>query len=103
MDLPAYLAERQITPTAFAGEIGVPPSTIHRIIRGERDPRGATIRKIVAGTAGKVTATELIASTPGPRGAGVPAPEPSADERAKPLRCLSPHGGEAFVTEGQSR
>ncbi|MEZ0252868.1 MAG: hypothetical protein ACAH20_18195 [Methylobacteriaceae bacterium] len=26
-----------------------------------------------------------------------------ADERAKPLRCLSPHGGEAFVTEGQSR
>ncbi|UYW25875.1 hypothetical protein OKC48_21790 [Methylorubrum extorquens] len=26
-----------------------------------------------------------------------------ADERAKPLRCLAPHGGEAFVTEGQSR
>lgn len=61
MDLPAYLAERKITPTAFAAEIGVPPSTVHRIIRGERDPRGATIRKIVAGTSGMVTAAELIA------------------------------------------
>lgn len=107
MDLPAYLAERQITPTTFAGEIGVPPSTIHRIIRGERDPRGATIRKIVAGTAGKVTATELIASAPQPRSAAPSAAAPSAaapdGERAEPLRCLSPHGSDGFVTEGQSR
>lgn len=48
-------------PAAFAAAIGVPPSTITRILRGERDPRGATIRKIVAGTGGKVSATELIA------------------------------------------
>lgn len=26
-----------------------------------------------------------------------------ADERAKPLRCLSPHGSDGFVIEGQSR
>lgn len=103
MDLPAYLAERQITPTAFAGEIGVPPSTIHRIIRGERDPRGATIRKIVAGTAGKVTATELIAPAPRRAGGDVSPAEASADERAKPLRCLSPHGSAGLATEGQSR
>ncbi|XYD08847.1 helix-turn-helix transcriptional regulator [Methylobacterium sp. NMS12] len=61
MDLAAYLSERNIKPATFAGEIGVPPSTITRILRGERDPRGATIRKIVEGTGGKVTATELIA------------------------------------------
>jgi len=61
MDLAAYLSERNIKPATFAGEIGVPPSTISRILRGERDPRGATIRKIVVGTGGKVTAAELIA------------------------------------------
>lgn len=103
MDLPAYLAERQITPTAFAGEIGVPPSTIHRIIRGERDPRGATIRKIVAGTAGKVTATELIAPAPQHRGVEPSSTSATEDERAKPLRCMSAHGSAGFATEGQSR
>lgn len=61
MDLVAYLSERNIKPATFAGEIGVPPSTITRILRGERDPRGATIRKIVTGTGGKVTAADLIA------------------------------------------
>lgn len=61
MDLAAYLSERNIKPATFAGEIGVPPSTITRILRGERDPRGATIRKIVTGTGGKVTAADLIA------------------------------------------
>ncbi|MGV7034884.1 helix-turn-helix domain-containing protein [Methylobacterium symbioticum] len=61
MDLATYLSERQIRPAAFAAEIGVPPSTITRILRGERDPRGATIRKIVEGTQGKVTAGDLIA------------------------------------------
>lgn len=69
MDLPAYLAERRINPTAFAAEIGVPPSTIHRIIRGERDPRGTTIRKIVEGTGGKVTASDLIAAPASPEAA----------------------------------
>jgi predicted transcriptional regulator len=61
MHLAAYLLERNIKPATFAGEIGVPPSTITRILRGERDPRGATIRKIVKGTGGKVSAAELIA------------------------------------------
>lgn len=32
------------------------------------------------------------------------ASEPETDgERAKPLRCLAPHGSDGFVTEGQSR
>lgn len=63
MDLAAYLSKRKIKPAAFAAEIGVPPSTISRIMRGERDPRGATIRKIVDGSGGEVTAGELIAAT----------------------------------------
>lgn len=61
MDLAAYLSEQKIKPAAFAASIDVPPSTITRILRGERDPRGATIRKIVDGTGGKVTAGDLIA------------------------------------------
>lgn len=69
MDLAAYLSERNIKPATFAGEIGVPPSTITRILRGERDPRGATIRKIVAGTGGKVSAADLIAQPAEPEAA----------------------------------
>ena len=61
MDLAAYLAEQRIRPAAFAALINVPASTISRILRGERDPRGATIRKIVEGTGGKVTAGDLLA------------------------------------------
>lgn len=61
MDLATYLTKRKIRPAAFAAEIDVPPSTITRILKGERDPRGATIRKIVAGTDGEVTASDLLA------------------------------------------
>ena len=60
MDLAAYLSEHKIKPATFAAKINVPPSTITRILRGERDPRGATIRKIVDGTDGKVSAGELL-------------------------------------------
>ena len=59
MDLAAYIAEKTLKPAAIAASIGVPASTITRILRGERDPRGTTIRKIVDGTAGKVTAADL--------------------------------------------
>lgn len=62
MDLAAYLSKRKIKPAAFAAEIGVPPSTISRIMRGERDPRGATIRKIVDGSRGEITPGDLIAA-----------------------------------------
>lgn len=64
MELAAYLSEHKIKPAAFAATINVPASTITRILRGERDPRAATIRKIVEGTKGLVTAAELIRSQP---------------------------------------
>ncbi|MFC6792722.1 helix-turn-helix domain-containing protein [Methylobacterium komagatae] len=60
MDLAAYLAKRKIKAAVFAAEIGVPPSTITRILKGERDPRGATIRKIVEGSGGEITAADFI-------------------------------------------
>jgi predicted transcriptional regulator len=72
MDLAAYLSEHKIKPATFAAKINVPPSTITRILRGERDPRGATIRKIVDGTDGVVTAGELL------RGCAPPAAEQAA-------------------------
>lgn len=70
MNLAAYLSERNIKAATFASEIGVPASTISRILKGERDPRGATIRKIVEGTGGKVSAADLLA--------GIHAVEPEA-------------------------
>ncbi|WP_018261562.1 helix-turn-helix domain-containing protein [Methylobacterium sp. WSM2598] len=69
MDLATYLSAHDLKPANFAARIGVPASTITRILRGERDPRGATIRKIVAGTDGAVTAADLLRDRAVPPGA----------------------------------
>ncbi|MFE1598216.1 helix-turn-helix domain-containing protein [Methylobacterium sp. ID0610] len=71
MDLAAYLSEHDLKPANFAARIGVPASTITRILRGERDPRGATIRKIVEGTGGLVTAADLLRDRDAPSGAAM--------------------------------
>lgn len=62
MTLADYLAENGIKPATFAGTLGVPASTVTRILRGEREPRGATMRKIIAATDGKVAAEDLLAA-----------------------------------------
>lgn len=54
MTLEQYLKETSTKPVAFAASIGVAPSTITRIIRGERSPGIDIIAKINAGTGGKV-------------------------------------------------
>lgn len=55
MRLDEYLIKRDVTPTAFAAEIGVAASTITRIIRGERSPRFDLVMKIKKATGGLVT------------------------------------------------
>lgn len=54
MTLEQYLTDTNIKPVAFATSIGVAPSTITRILRGERSPGIDIIAKIKTGTHGKV-------------------------------------------------
>ena len=60
MTLEEYLASHDQKPFAFAAEIGVPASTITRLLKGERSPRLDLIRKIHAATSGKVTANDFM-------------------------------------------
>lgn len=54
MKLEQYLTDKQIRPVAFAASIGVAPSTITRILRGERSPGIELIAKIKEETGGEV-------------------------------------------------
>jgi transcriptional regulator with XRE-family HTH domain len=60
MKLEQYLLNNGIKPVAFAASIDVAPSTITRILRGERTPRIDLIGKIRTATGGKVTADDFM-------------------------------------------
>jgi predicted transcriptional regulator len=61
MKLADYLKSKELKPTAFARQAGVPASTISRILRGERS--GLMIaEKIKVATGGAVTANDLAAA-----------------------------------------
>ncbi len=61
MELAAYLRAEKINPSRFAARVGVPPSTIIRLIRGERRARLSTAAKIVQATGGMVGFADLVA------------------------------------------
>lgn len=61
MKLETYLTENKIKPATFAASLDVAPSTITRIIRGERTPRIDLIAKIQTATGGKVTVHDFMA------------------------------------------
>lgn len=69
MKLDRYLFDKGQKPAAFAAEIGVAPSTITRLLKGERSPRLPLIALIEARTDGAVTARDFM---------------PSANVRAQP-------------------
>lgn len=54
MNLSEYLRTKDLKPSAFAADLGVSPSTITRILRGERSPGFNLIMRIEAATKGKV-------------------------------------------------
>ncbi len=62
MKLATYLHENDIKPVAFAALLDVAPSTITRILRGERTPRIDLIAKIKVATGGKVDAEDWMAA-----------------------------------------
>lgn len=74
MKLAAYLAQENLSPSQFADRLGVPASTVSRILQGEREPRLGTIAKIREATNGLVTANDFME----------PRPEPAPTEAGAP-------------------
>ena len=64
MKLEAWLKETRRSPAQFARELGVEPSTVHRLIRGERKPSHEIMEKIAAGTAGAVRPDDFFDGLP---------------------------------------
>lgn len=62
MRLDLYLARQDESATSFAKRAGVEPSTITRIMNGERSPSLEVAKKIVDASDGKVTFEDLIAA-----------------------------------------
>lgn len=60
MRLADYLRDRQIRPSALALAIGLSPSTVTRILRGERTPSLSLIARIREATDGAVTADDFL-------------------------------------------
>jgi len=62
MTLREYLQSRDMKPSAFAAEVGVPPSTITRILNGERSPGLELMRAIRDNTNGEVQPNDWLAA-----------------------------------------
>lgn len=60
MKLIEYLSENHITMLAFAAQIGVDVSTIHRAVHGKVIPSRATMKAIYKATNGAVTPSDLV-------------------------------------------
>lgn len=61
MNLREYIEANGLSPTKFAKQIGVPTSTITRVIAGHRDPGLDLLRKIHVATEGAVTPNDFLA------------------------------------------
>jgi transcriptional regulator with XRE-family HTH domain len=60
MKLAAYLKRKKMRPSRFAEKVGVPASTILRILAGQRTPRLETILMIEEATENEVTLGDFI-------------------------------------------
>ena len=61
MKLTDYLHREHLTATGFAKRIEVPPSTITRLLGGQRSPRLDLLEKVMIGTGGEVTPNDFVA------------------------------------------
>jgi transcriptional regulator with XRE-family HTH domain len=55
-----YLEQNDESLSAFAVRIGKAPSTLTRVLAGERNPSIALARDVEKGTGGRVTAAEFM-------------------------------------------
>ncbi len=60
MTLAEYLKSKDIRPSVFAAEIGVAPSTITRLLNGERSPGLPLIKLSRDKTGGQVSADDFM-------------------------------------------
>ena len=66
MKLSEYLRAIEMKPSQFAASIGVPASTIARILNEGRMPHGGTLRKIAEATGGEVMPNDFAFGDPQP-------------------------------------
>lgn len=62
MTLAEYLAVNGIKASTFADTISVPPSTVLRLLKGERSPRLELLKKIMEATNGAVTPNDFLSA-----------------------------------------
>jgi transcriptional regulator with XRE-family HTH domain len=60
MTLAEYLKMKEIKPSVFAAEIGVAPSTITRLLNGERSPGLPLVKLIRDKTKGEVSPEDFM-------------------------------------------
>ncbi len=60
MTLDLYLAKQQLTPTEFARRCGLSPSTVTRLLAGDRSPGMELLTIIFEGTHGEVTPNDFL-------------------------------------------
>ena len=60
MRLEHWLQKNGCTPSGFARRIGVPPSTISRLLQDRRSPSYEIMRKIINGTNGEVLPNDFF-------------------------------------------
>jgi predicted transcriptional regulator len=65
MTLQEYLKAKELTPSAFAALIKSPPSTVTRLLKGQRSPRIDLMVKIKVATGGKVTPEDFVSEAAG--------------------------------------
>lgn len=60
MTLDRYLEHHRLTPSSFARAVPLAPSTITRLLAGERSPSFDLLRTICVATRGQVTPNDFL-------------------------------------------
>ena len=60
MTLDRYIEEHRLTPSSFARAVPLPPSTITRLLAGERAPSFDLLKTICVATRGQVTPNDFL-------------------------------------------
>ena len=68
MPLAEWIRAQGVTQRAVARQLGVSPSTLSRLLKGERSPSASLMRRVYELTRGEVTPMDLVGLSGEPRG-----------------------------------
>ena len=68
MPLAEWIRGKGRTQRAVARQLGVSPSTLSRLLKGERSPSASLMRRVFELTEGQVTPSDLVGVGEAPRG-----------------------------------